>query len=171
MDNRHKVQARRFLFSLFQHKANTGFLTLDAEGWATNKDVIRALRAEGLPITTASLKEIVAEDPEKFYTLDGELIRLNIAPLVPPQVLFHCIPRDAIGIVVSKGLIPIRHQHVHLFTDLATAETAEGEYGALIGFAVRSFAMAGAGHTFYRNKKLIWMTEMVRPQYLTVVSL
>lgn len=181
MTNKQKIKASKYLSYLLRHKPEAGNLTLDANGWANSRDVLRALAAEGHPATMTILREIVTTDDKSRYAFRGndESIRANqghslpvdlgLVVQPPPERLYHGTAETTLRLIWQHGLLPMRRQHVHLSSDVATAITVGTRHGTSTVLEVRANDMAEQGHPFYRSENGVWLTTHVPLEFLQLI--
>ncbi|MEL6236528.1 MAG: RNA 2'-phosphotransferase, partial [Pseudomonadota bacterium] len=117
------TQISKFLSLVLRHKPQSIGLTLDAEGWAE----IDALIANAeMPLTRAQIDALVETNDKKRFAIssDGRLIRavqghsievdLGLAPVAPPDTLFHGMATTTRDAILREGLRPMGRRYVHL---------------------------------------------------------
>ena len=72
-------------------------------------------------------------------------VELELAPAVPPAMLYHGTVDRFIASIKDEGLIKGERHHVHLSADLATAEKVGGRRGKPVVLVIRAADMVGAG--------------------------
>jgi putative RNA 2'-phosphotransferase len=124
------------------------------------------------------LERIVAENDKKRFAFspDGQRIRANqghsvavdlaLAPIQPPQTLFHGTAARYLESIRARGLHSGERLHVHLSGDVATATKVGARHGKPVVLTVRSGDMAAAGHVFYRSDNGVWLTTAVPANFL-----
>lgn len=170
----------KFLSYVLRHAPQEIGLTLGDGGWVETEDLIAKAKAHGRPLTPELLREIVATNDKKRFTLsaDGARIRaaqghsvevsLDLEPLPPPDVLYHGTAVKVLDRIMAEGLKPQSRRHVHLSLDEATARKVGQRHGKPVILAVASGRMHRAGAAFYRADNGVWLTDTVAPHYLTV---
>jgi len=152
-------------------------LVLDPAGWVPVADFLAALE-----ITREQFDAVVAGNDKQRYAVrrdpDGrEWVRasqghsvpvdLGLAPVPPPDVLYHGTSASVLPAIRATGLRRGRRHHVHLSADRATAHRVGARRGgAVVILAVEAQAMARDGHVFYRSANGVWLTDAVPPHYL-----
>ncbi|WP_421704899.1 RNA 2'-phosphotransferase [Aliiroseovarius sp.] len=171
------VPLSKFLSLLLRHKPEEIGLELDAEGWARINDILDKSRD---PITREQIDEIVATNPKQRIAVsdDGTRIRarqghsrqvdLGLAPIAPPERLYHGTARKNIGSIQTQGLVRGSRQHVHLSGDTDTARTVGGRHGKPVVLTVDAARMAAEGHVFYRSENGVWLSDHVPAEFLTL---
>jgi putative RNA 2'-phosphotransferase len=165
---------------VLRHRPDSLGLVLDAAGWVDVDDLLRALTANGSPLTREQLARVVATNDKQRFAFDatGARIRasqghslpvdLGYAPARPPDVLFHGTPVRTVDVVLREGLRPQGRHAVHLSADVATAAAVGRRRGQATVLRVDAAAMAAAGAVFSRSANGVWLVDAVPPQHLTV---
>lgn len=163
---------------MLRHKPEAIGIRLDAAGWTSVAELLRAAGEHGTPLTRASLREIVETNDKRRFELspDGERIRasqghsvsveLGYAPAAPPAILYHGTPRGNLGSIRERGLLRGRRHHVHLSSDAEIARRVGSRRGAPVVLRVRAAAMHDAGHEFFLSANGVWLTDFVPPEFL-----
>lgn len=154
-------------------------LTLDTEGWVPVVDVLAALG-----LSRSTLDAVVeGNDKRRFAVVAGadgvERIRasqghsvqvdLGLAPSVPPPTLFHGTASANLPAIRVEGLRAGRRHHVHLSTEVATAQAVGRRWrGPTALLTVDASAMSAEGHVFYVSANGVWLTEHVPPRFLSI---
>ena len=110
----------------------------------------------------------ISEDGTKIRANQGHSvdIALGLAPPAPPEQLYHGTATRFLDSIRESGLHPAARQHVHLSTDLATAEKVGSRHGKPVILSVESGQMARDGHLFYISENGVWLTAAVPAKYL-----
>ena len=168
----------KFLSLVLRHAPETIGLTLDANGWTDVDDLIERANAHGKTLTVADVLRITAESDKKRFTLshDNRRIRaaqghsvkveLGLAPLTPPDILFHGTATRFADAITAEGLKPQSRQQVHLSLDEDTAINVGQRHGKPIVFHVEAGRMHAEGHLFFRADNGVWLTDAVPPNFL-----
>lgn len=172
------VPLSRFISLVLRHDPGAIGLRLDANGWADVGELLTKAAAHGKPLDRAVLERIVAENDKKRFAFspDGQSIRANqghsvavdleLAPMPPPQTLFHGTAARNLASIRAVGLRSGERQHVHLSGDVATATKVGTRHGKPVVLAVRAGDMVTAGHVFYRSDNGVWLTAAVPAHFL-----
>jgi putative RNA 2'-phosphotransferase len=182
MDEKRLVKASKYLSRHLRHQPEAIGLTLEPGGWVAVDALLAAMQRNGVTISRADLAEIVAHNDKQRFAFDetGQRIRasqghsvpidLQLAPMPPPDVLYHGTGKAAIGAILREGLRKMRRNHVHLSSEIATAIKVGSRHGAPAVLLVDAAAMARDGYQFYLSDNGVWLTESVPPQYLRLLS-
>ena len=85
----------------------------------------------------------------------------------PPEYLYHGTGKKYVESINAQGLIPKSRLYVHLSDDFGTAMDVGERHGGLPHvYRVHSGKMYRDGHTFYRSKNGVWLTNHVPVEYL-----
>lgn len=177
-DRRNLAADSRFLAYVLRHDPDTIGLRLDDAGWVSIDTLFTALAAHGRPLGPDRLDRLIAgRDKQRFETRDGRIraaqghsipVDLDLAPLPPPELLYHGTVGRVLHRILAEGLHPMGRNHVHLSPDPATARTVAARRGHPVVLAVDTTGMHADGHTFHQAGNGVWLTAHVPPTYLTV---
>ncbi len=172
------VNISKFLSFVLRHQPESVGLTPDVGGWVAVDDVLAAAQKKGFPLDRALLETIVAQnDKQRFaFSDDGLRIRasqghsfpvdLGLAPLTPPELLFHGTATRFLEPIREQGLRPGSRQQVHLSSDEVTATAVGQRHGKPMVLTVLAGRMAQDGFLFYRSANGVWLTDAVPAAYL-----
>jgi putative RNA 2'-phosphotransferase len=160
-----------------RHRPDEGGLTLDANGWTSVDAVLTALMREHGADWDRLVSVVETNDKQRFeFSPDFEQIRarqghsvevdLALAPLTPPDILFHGTVARFLGPIRAEGLKKMTRHHVHLSGDEETARKVGGRRGKPVILTVDAAGMARDGHVFFRSNNGVWLTDTVPPSYL-----
>ncbi|WP_338767157.1 RNA 2'-phosphotransferase [Massilia sp. METH4] len=169
----------RFLSLILRHAPDTIGLSLDRNGWADVAELLATATAHGTPLTLETLRHVVAgNDKQRFaFSEDGLRIRasqghslrsvdLELAPAIPPAVLYHGTASRFITSIRQSGLKPGSRQHVHLSADRETAIKVGARYGVPVVLEVRAAELHTQGHVFYESDNGVWLTDAVPVRFI-----
>ena len=155
-------------------------LVLDDAGWVPVDALLAALRVEKpewATVSEADLVEMMAQADKKRYELrDGEIRasyghstpqKLSREVAEPPAILFHGTAPKTVALIRKDGLQPMGRQYVHLSIDTATA-TQVGRRKATdpVILCIKAGEAYGAGVPFYRGNDLVWLADVVAPEFI-----
>ncbi|UYZ64083.1 RNA 2'-phosphotransferase [Hymenobacter weizhouensis] len=178
MSNSHIVRLSKFLSKHLRHAPQALGLTLELGGWVGVEELLAAANRAGVTLDRAMLDEVVASnDKQRFaFDADGTQIRaqqghsvaveLDLAPAVPPAVLYHGTVATVLSAIQREGLQPMRRHHVHLSADEATARRVGSRRGQPVVLTVDAAGLHAAGGVFYQSGNGVWLTEHVPPAFL-----
>jgi putative RNA 2'-phosphotransferase len=168
----------KFLSLVLRHQPETIGLALDSAGWAALDELIACAGRHGRKLTRERIEQIVATSDKQRFKLsdDGARIRANqghslavdlqLAPRVPPAVLYHGTAKRNVASIRAGGLEKRARQHVHLSPDVETALKVGQRHGAPVVLEVRAAEMHAAGHAFYLSENGVWLVDCVPPEFL-----
>jgi len=174
------VRFSRFLSRVLRHRPESIQLELDDHGWARVDELVVRANVAGVALTREILDEVVARNDKQRFAYDADQTRirarqghsipvdLGLAPVAPPDVLYHGTGSRAVDSIRSEGLTPHGRQHVHLSADLATAIAVGRRHGRPVVFTVDAAGMQRDGHPFYRSENGVWLAAAVPVRYLRV---
>jgi putative RNA 2'-phosphotransferase len=168
----------KFLSLVLRHQPETIGVTLDPEGWIAIDELLTAAAAHGTTITRELLSEVVASSDKQRFAIsaDGQRVRANqghsvevdlkLAPIAPPEQLFHGTVAKFLDSIRQSGLIKGQRQHVHLSADRPTAEKVGQRRGQPVILRIAAGRMQRDGHHFYRSENGVWLVDAVPVEYL-----
>jgi putative RNA 2'-phosphotransferase len=170
----------RTLSRILRHSPQEAGLTLGPGGWVRVDDLLKGLRSLGLRLRREDIERIVAENDKSRFTLSEDVQRiraaqghsvavdLQLAPAVPPPVLYHGTARSSLEAILVQGLKPGRRQHVHLSQDLETVARVGARHGKPVVLRVDTAALYAEGQLFWHTDNGVWLTDAVPPHHLAV---
>ena len=180
MDDRRAIRVSKYLSRHLRHQPERLGLELQPGGWVGVDDLLTACAQHAFALTEDELRAVVARSDKQRFAFDasGTRIRasqghsvavdLQLAPAVPPAVLFHGTGHRSVESILAGGLRPMGRHHVHLSPDRATAVAVGRRHGRPVVLEVAAARMAGDGHAFLVADNGVWLTDHVPPAYLTV---
>ncbi|WP_269580741.1 RNA 2'-phosphotransferase [Roseibium sp. Sym1] len=175
-----KISKRLSLW--LRHQPADAGLVLTGDGWASVPEILNAFERKGLACTREQLQRVVDTNDKKRFELSGDgtrirarqghsvAIDLGLAPLAPPQYLFHGTATRFLSPILKDGLKPMNRHHVHLSADTATATRVGSRHGKPAILNVAAGSMHAAGHVFFRTENGVWLVEHVPPAFLELVQ-
>jgi putative RNA 2'-phosphotransferase len=179
MDRARLVKVSKYLSRHLRHEPERLGLELEPGGWVRVDDLLAACARRSFALTREELEEVVARNDKRRFSLDatGTRIRANqghsvgvdlgLAPLDPPELLYHGTARARLDRIMSEGLHRMGRHHVHLSPDAGTAARVGARHGKPVVLEVAAGRMAADGHAFYVTDNGVWLTDTVPPDYLT----
>jgi len=171
------TKVSKYLALILRHKPETIGITLDKNGWANVKDLIKGVN-KTYKLDIAMLEEIVATDDKQRYSFneDKTLIRANqghsvdvdveLEEAVPPEYLWHGTGTKYVESIRKTGLIPNSRLYVHMSESYMTAMDTGARHGKPMVFCVKAEDMYNDGYKFYKSKNDVWLTKFVPVEYL-----
>lgn len=175
---RELARLSRFLSLVLRHDPGRIGLTLDGQGWADIDALIGLAQAKGMPLDRDRLLRIVRLNDKQRFALspDGVRIRarqghsvsidLGMAPIAPPDRLYHGTADRNLASIEAAGLNSGRRQHVHLSIDVASAAKVGARHGRPVVLEIASGPMHGVGYHFYLSENGVWLTDRVPVRYI-----
>ncbi len=173
-------RASRTLSYLLRHSTDPLYIDLNG-GWAETSVIIAALGKKYPGFSPEHLARIVAEDEKGRYSFDpeGRRIRANQGHSIPgvviemetpepPEFLYHGTARRFLPSILSKGLLPMSRQYVHISPDPETARKVGRRHGEPVVLLVQARRFVQDGHTLMRSANGVWQAEYVPPEYLSL---
>ena len=176
-----KDQLSKFISLVLRHKPDAAGIHLDEHGWADAGELMEGIRATGRRIDWKILEEIVRTDEKQRYSFneDKTLIRANqghsipvdveLEEMAPPDRLYHGTASRFLESIRREGLKPMSRLYVHLSKDEETAVKVGKRHGAPVVLAIDAAAMHRDGSRFYLSQNGVWLTEGVKPEYISVL--
>lgn len=168
----------KFLSFVLRHHPDSVGLTLDANGWVSVDELLRALAQHGRPLPREELEALVSSSDKQRFALsaDGARIRANqghsvavdlaLSPAPPPDLLFHGTVARFLPAIRAEGLLKGQRHHVHLSATRDLAVIVAQRRGKPCVLEVDARAMAARGFVFYRSENGVWLTDHVPPPFL-----
>jgi putative RNA 2'-phosphotransferase len=186
-ESRHRIlqlqKLGRFLSLLLKHRSVRFPIQLDAEGYASFKDIMRILK--GLPnfrwATMADVKAVLdLPGPQRFEIKEGQgkpsFIRVYMRqpsaeeqaePAAPPSILYYGTPPGKLEDIMQNGLTTPDRQHVRLAADLATARSMAVRLTPdPVILHIDTSAAQKAGIRFFNSAPGIYSCEAIPPQFI-----
>ena len=172
------IRLSKFISLVLRHNPGKIDLTLDPNGWADVDELIQKGNQFGFHFNRAMLEQVVAENDKQRFAFgpNGTKIRasqghsiqvdLGLAPLSPPDVLYHGTATRFQGSILEKGLLARGRQYVHLSKDRETALKVGRRHGKPVVFIIKARDMECDGLKFYLSDNGIWLVEYVPVRYL-----
>jgi putative RNA 2'-phosphotransferase len=140
--------------------------------------LLAACTRRNFRLTRAQLEEVVAKNNKQRFAFDDASTRiranqghsvevdLELQPQAPPDVLYHGTAQHNIEGILRDGLTKMRRHHVHLSSDVETAQRVGARHGKPVVLQVDARAVHDAGCVFFQSVNGVWLTDSVAPQYL-----
>lgn len=172
-------QISKFLSYVLRHCPEDIDLNLDPEGWVPIAELINKTQPK-MKINQELIQQVVStSDKQRFKISDDGLniranqghsikVDLNLIPKEPPPILYHGTATRFLNSIKQEGLKSGQRQHVHLSTEIDTANKVGQRYGKPAILKINSGNMFKQGHTFFLSDNNVWLTEHVPTEYLTI---
>lgn len=181
-DNMETTKLSRFISLILRHNPMAIGIKLDANGWANTNELLKGMQDKGNKIDMALLEHIVDTDEKGRYSFnqDKTKIRANqghsikvdvqLKEVKPPSVLYHGTAEKSRDAILSKGILKMSRQYVHLSQDIETANIVGARHGIPVILEVSAERMYLDGAKFYISENNVWLTEYVDKKYINVVK-
>lgn len=178
MNNSRLVKISKYLSKHLRHTPEQIGIELSPGGWVAVDELLAACKNRSFVINRSELNEVVANNDKKRFSFDstGTLIRANqghsveidlqLEPAIPPDILYHGTGHGAVEAILQNGLCKMSRHHVHLSTDITTAQKVGTRHGRPVVFQVNAAAMHEDGYTFYCSDNGVWLVDRVPSEYL-----
>ncbi|MBE9125058.1 MULTISPECIES: RNA 2'-phosphotransferase [unclassified Coleofasciculus] len=178
MNNSRLVKISKYLSKHLRHQPERIGLTLAAGGWVCVDELLVACKKHAFPLNRRELEEVVTCNDKQRFSFDATSTKiranqghsvdvdLQLEPTIPPEVLYHGTDHQSVEAILRQGLRKMSRHHVHLSSDIATAQKVGARHGRPVVFAVNAGAMHEEGYTFYCSENGVWLVEEVLPKYL-----
>lgn len=169
----------RLLSLVLRHEPERIGITLDAAGWVSMVDLIKAAKKTGKKFDREALHRVVEVNDKQRFTLshDGQRIRaaqghslaidLDLPAVIPPETLWHGTARSNLDSIFVTGLSAGNRQFVHLSSDEDTAKMVGARHGKPVVLKVLARQMMDEEYAFYQADNGVWLTAHVPVQFLS----
>jgi putative RNA 2'-phosphotransferase len=176
------VATSKLLSYVLRHRPDSIGLVLDAHGWADVGELLARLVAGGKPVDPALLARVVAENDKQRFAFNADRTRirasqghsiavdLQLREVEPPTALYHGTASRFLKAILATGLKAGARHHVHLSADLHTAMRVGARHGFPAVLLVDAARMHADGIPFYLSDNGVWLTEEVKPKYLSLTG-
>ncbi len=165
---------------LLRHGAVREGVPIDEQGWVLVADLLAWLNRGGnRRVDAAAIARVVETNDKQRFELAGDKIRAvqghsiavdpGLQSAIPPAVLYHGTATRSVESILSKGLLKMSRQQVHLSTTADAALLVGKRHGQPAVFHIDAEAMARDGFTFYLSKNGVWLVDHVPSTYLSRV--
>ena len=172
------IKVSKFLSYHLRHRPDLLDLELAPGGWVEVDKLLKAAEKRNFFLSIEELQQVVKQNDKRRFSFDdsGNLIKANqghsvninlqLKPSIPPDILYHGTHSKAIAAITEQGLKRMSRHHVHLSSDIDTANRVGARRGSPIILTINALAMSKAGHLFYRSDNGVWLTKAVPRQYI-----
>lgn len=171
----------KFISLVLRHQPEVIGLHLDENGWADTGELIRKLNSyKNMQVDMTLLEEVVTTNDKQRFSFNNDKtqiranqghsieIELNLAPAVPPDILYHGTASRFLDSILETGLQKQNRQHVHLSATQETARIVGGRHGKPIVLIIRAKEMFDAGYIFFLSENKVWLTNHVPAEYINI---
>lgn len=180
MSDRFVQLSRMIAFALRHHPERFG-LELDTDGWVGLDALVRSIARESkwASLSRDDVFAMLAAAGKQRYEIRASNIRaiyghsfagkIEHAPAVPPDRLYHGTTSAALMGIRRNGLKPMRRQYVHLSLDAETAATvARRRKSTPVIMLVNAREAYESGVSFYHGSDQVWLAGEIAPHYLSL---
>jgi len=177
-----EIKISKFLSLVLRHNPESIGLNLDQNGWADVAELLEASEKAKFPITSLELQTVVVNSDKQRFAIseDGTKIRANqghstavdldYISTIPPDILYHGTAERFLSSILSLGLVKGNRHHVHLSSDLLTAQKVGSRHGKPVILKIMSLLMYEEGYQFFQSKNGVWLTDHVPVSYLKLLN-
>lgn len=171
----------KYLSYVLRHRPDVIGISLDDNGWADIENLSSRLIGVGIIDSIGDILEVALKSGKKRFTIskDGTHIRaaqghsvavdLDLAPSVPPALLFHGTAEQYLEAILAEGLRPMLRQKVHLSLDPERAHTIGQRHGKPVVLRLASGLMHEKGFAFWKADNGVWLVDAVPKRFLSRV--
>jgi len=153
----------------------------DPEGWVSFDDLVTAIRYErrdSLNIERDDIVELLAAMESDRFEIAGAKIRavyghsivLEKPPpiQIPPDVLFHGTSAENVDEIMTKGLLRMNRQFVHLSSDLDWVLRFVADKERWVVFRVLANVARDNGVAFRQANRHVWLADSIDQRFLQI---
>lgn len=173
----------KFISLVLRHKPDEAGITLDKNGWADTKKLIKGIKEKYGDFSMERLEHIVETDEKQRYSFDEHKMRIRanqghsvdvdveLEAITDMPRLFHGTSSRFIDSIMKEGLKPMSRNYVQLSPDTSTASAVGKRHGGeLIILEVNVTDMLADGYKFFRSENGVYLTKEVPAKYLIRLS-
>ena len=82
--------------------------------------------------------------------------------------MYHGTGHKNVESILATGLSKMSRHHVHLSSDITTAQKVGVRHGRPAVLVIDSMAMQDNGYIFYCSDNGVWLVDRVPPEYLKI---
>lgn len=163
---------------VLRHQPEAIGIQLDNNGWTDVDELIKKMNGHGILLDFDLLEEVVVTNDKKRFSFNDDLTRIRanqghsievdlaLQATEPPDYLYHGTVERFIAPILQAGIQKMNRQHVHLSSDLATAEKVGSRRGKPIILTISAGEMFRAGHLFLLSENGVWLCNAVPVKYI-----
>lgn len=176
-----KKLSKALSYVLRHHPDSVG-ITLEEGGWTNVDSLCKAMNRPGRVFTREILEQVVANNDKQRFEFDSEKtcirarqghsveIDLQYDSVEPPEILYHGTAKHKLDSILEQGLIKGNRHHVHMSTNRDTMLAVGARHGKPVLLRIDAKGMYANKHQFFITGNSVWLTDLVPPDYLTVVD-
>jgi len=173
---KNKKNTSRELSYLLRHDPDG--LHMDKEGWVGVERLLAKVQ-----ITMEELEQVVDTNDKKRFAFNfnkskirasqGHSLKVDIGlkPVTPPKFLYHGTASKNVKVILKKGLMKMKRQHVHLSPDYDTALDVAKRYcknDTPHIFKIDTYPMIVDYIRFYKSENGVWLCDYIDPKYIKI---
>lgn len=110
-------------------------------------------------------------DRASIRAVSGHSIRadLGLEPAVPPPVLYHGTATKSVESILSRGILPMSREYVHLTTKVTEAVGVGRRHGSPVVLTLAAGQLYRDGGKFFKARNGVWLIARVAPEYIVDV--
>lgn len=167
---------------VLRHRPESISITLNENGWSEVDLLLEKLNNKGFKINFVTLCYVVENNNKKRFDFNADKTKIRASqghsvnvdlgykPQIPPPVLYHGTGSQFIQSIFANGLIKKNRYHVHLSTDILTAEKVGQRKGKPVVLIIDSAQMNKDGFQFYLSENIVWLTDRVPAGYINLYN-
>jgi len=170
----------KFLSLVLRHQPDTIGIELDSAGWVAVDELLAAINRHpnNIHLDRKSLEDLVNSNDKQRFEFDKPRssirarqghsidVELGYQPVTPPETLVHGTPRKFVASIRQTGLKKMKRHHVHLHTDLKTANAVGARRGDSVILTIRAGDMHRQGFEFFVTENGVWLTDFVPAEFI-----
>jgi putative RNA 2'-phosphotransferase len=182
MTNDQLKKTSKSLSYVLRHRPDTIGIELQEGGWVRVDDLLRAFELAGQPFSLDVLEKVVAENDKQRFEISVDrlqirarqghsvAVELGYAARTPPDILYHGTATRNLDSILAHGLLKGYRHHVHLSTNIDTMVQVGMRHGKPVVLSIDARKMHADGFQFYMTDNLVWLTEHVPPEFISVAT-
>ncbi len=179
ISEKQQTRISKFLSLVLRHKPETIGIELDQNGWIDINQLIEKSNKYGIQFDRETLNHIVATNSKKRFAFNDKFdkirasqghsieIELGYTNQKPPKILFHGTSEKSVQSILGNGLKKQNRQHVHLSSNIETANKVGQRHGKPHIFKVFAEQMFNDNFKFFISENGVWLTDNVPEKYLS----
>lgn len=179
MGKKEKIKISKTMSYFLRHQLQKAGFKMVHDGFVDLGELMKKLKEHlNKDISEDIIREIVASDAKKRYTIIDGKIRANYGHSVsvnidyhekkPPKILYHGTSIHQIEKIKTEGIRSMNRNYVHLSTDIKTAKSVGGRHGKPFILKINAEQMYNDGYKFFLSESNIWLTDHVPVQYFSI---
>ncbi len=175
---------RWLLWNLRHSSAVSKGLRVDSGGWVELQIVVKALPVSFTGWTVPTVAEfsqwVLSLPGERFEVRHGRiralyghsLCGLEVASVsTPPAKLYHGTNGCLLSEILSRGLLPMGRNRVHLTADLDYAHHIAWKFAHPAVILIDTVTALQAGVQFFASGMHVWQVARIAPEFLSILGI